>query len=95
MAAHLRRSALRHVAQVLELLAARPALLVSVERAGGEREGGESVLGAFMGRADGVKAHRSSRVMSTPTEGDAFRVSEISIQKCFMMSLRDVQPVCM
>lgn len=32
--AHLRRSALRHVAQVLQLLAARPALLVS---GGGER----------------------------------------------------------
>lgn len=42
-----------------------------------------------------VTTHRSSRVMSTPTEGAAFRVSEISIQKCFMMSFRDVQPVCM
>lgn len=42
-----------------------------------------------------VPTHRSSRVMSTPTEGAAFRVSEISIQKCFMMSFKDVQPVCM
>lgn len=44
---------------------------------------------------DGCETHRSSRVMSTPTDGVAFRVSEISVQKCFMTSFRDVQPVCM
>lgn len=40
------------------------------------------------------RTHRSSRVMSTPTEGAAFSVSEISVQKCLMMSFREVQPVC-
>lgn len=44
---------------------------------------------------DRCETHRSSRVMSTPTDGVAFRVSEISVQKCFMTSFRDVQPVCM
>ncbi len=42
-----------------------------------------------------IQTHRSSRVMSTPTDGVAFSVSEISIQKCFMINFRDVQPVCM
>ena len=52
-------------------------------------------LAALTHADDIIKTHRSSRVMSTPTEGAAFRVSEISVQKCLMMSFREVQPVCM